>query len=73
MHFSIVSYAGLVFLSFASALIARDSPEVNEKFGLYAYGDAVGGLSLFYAGGVNCHRLINIEVVHSLTDHQARP
>ncbi|KAJ5596448.1 hypothetical protein N7450_002906 [Penicillium hetheringtonii] len=51
MHFRLVSYAGLGFLSFASALVARDSPEVNEKFGLYAYGDAVGGLSLFYAGG----------------------
>ncbi|KAJ5141155.1 uncharacterized protein N7443_010874 [Penicillium atrosanguineum] len=33
----------------ASALISRSAPAANEKFGLYAYGENLGGLSLFYA------------------------
>ena len=58
MHSSLISYAALGFLSFASALVARDAPQVNQKFGLYAYGDAIGGLPLFYAGGVKyCRQL----------------
>lgn len=35
----------------ASAFAPRSAPEVNEKFGLYAYGESVGGLSVFYADG----------------------
>jgi hypothetical protein len=42
---------GLLGSASAGALAARDAPEVNEAFGLYAYGDSVSGLSLFYAGG----------------------
>lgn len=36
---------------FASAFVSRSAPAANEKFGLYAYGENVGGLSLFYANG----------------------
>lgn len=35
----------------ASAFAPRSAPEVNEKFVLYAYGESVGGLSIFYADG----------------------
>lgn len=31
--------------------VARRAPSSGEKFGLYAYGESVGGLSLFYADG----------------------
>ncbi|KAJ5869655.1 hypothetical protein N7455_004596 [Penicillium solitum] len=31
--------------------VARRAPSTGEQFGLYAYGEAVGGLSLFYADG----------------------
>jgi hypothetical protein len=31
--------------------VPRAAPGVDESFGLYAYGDSVGGLSLFYADG----------------------
>ncbi|KAJ5670732.1 uncharacterized protein N7477_006095 [Penicillium maclennaniae] len=36
----------------ASAFVSRSTPAANEKFGLYAYGENVGGLSLFYANGL---------------------
>lgn len=51
MFLPLIPYAILGLLGPVSALIARDAPEANEKFGLYAYGDSIGGLSLFYAGG----------------------
>lgn len=31
--------------------VARRAPDTGEQFGLYAYGESVGGLSLFYADG----------------------
>ncbi|KAJ5413086.1 hypothetical protein N7465_005391 [Penicillium sp. CMV-2018d] len=31
--------------------VARRAPGTGEQFGLYAYGESVGGLSLFYADG----------------------
>lgn len=46
-----ISVAALGLLGSASALATRDAPDVNEEFGLYAYGDSIGGLSLFYAEG----------------------
>ncbi|CAI7597103.1 unnamed protein product [Penicillium glandicola] len=36
---------------YASGVVSRSAPAVGEEFGLYAYGESVGGLSLFYADG----------------------
>lgn len=71
MFFSLASFAALGLLGSASALVTRDAPGANEKFGLYAYGDAIGGLSLFYAGGANLLTLKKIECI--LRVIQARP
>jgi hypothetical protein len=46
-----VSGAMLCLLASASSFVPRAAPGVDESFGLYAYGDSVGGLSLFYADG----------------------
>ena len=35
----------------ASDFASRSTPGVGEEFGLYAYGDSIGGLSLFYGDG----------------------
>jgi hypothetical protein len=53
MFISSISFAALSLLGSASALATRDAPDVNEEFGLYAYGASIGGLSLFYAEGTN--------------------
>ncbi|KAJ5388160.1 hypothetical protein N7509_010701 [Penicillium cosmopolitanum] len=49
MFISSITLAALGLIGSASALATRDAPDVNEEFGLYAYGDSIGGLSLFYA------------------------
>ncbi|KAJ5804532.1 uncharacterized protein N7518_000835 [Penicillium psychrosexuale] len=36
---------------YASDFASRSTPGVGEEFGLYAYGDSIGGLSLFYGDG----------------------
>ncbi|KAJ5167972.1 uncharacterized protein N7482_003566 [Penicillium canariense] len=41
----------LCLLASAYGFVPRAAPEVDKNFGLYAYGDSVGGLSLFYADG----------------------
>lgn len=51
MFISSITLAALGLIGSASALATRDAPDVNEEFGLYAYGDSIGGLSLFYAEG----------------------
>ncbi|KAJ6139785.1 hypothetical protein N7471_006271 [Penicillium samsonianum] len=37
--------------AYASQVVSRSPPGAGEKFGLYAYGGSVGGLSLFYGDG----------------------
>ncbi|KAJ5492115.1 hypothetical protein LT330_005046 [Penicillium expansum] len=37
--------------AYASAVVPRTPPSAGEKFGLYAYGESFGGLSLFYGDG----------------------
>ena len=37
--------------AYASDFASRSTPGVGEEFGLYAYGDSIGGLSLFYGDG----------------------
>ncbi|KAJ5811147.1 hypothetical protein N7447_010663 [Penicillium robsamsonii] len=34
--------------AYAARIVSRSGPSAGEKFGLYAYGESVGGLSLFY-------------------------
>jgi hypothetical protein len=48
----LVSGAILCLLASASGFVPRAAPGVDESFGLYAYGESVGGLSLFYADGI---------------------
>lgn len=68
---TLISCAVLGLLGPASALVARDAPGTNENFGLYAYGDSIGGLSLFYAGGMKA--LVSIGINCGLIVQQARP
>ncbi|OOQ81989.1 putative cytochrome p450 protein [Penicillium brasilianum] len=41
----------LCLLASASGFVPRAAPGVGESFGLFAYGDSIGGLSIFYADG----------------------
>ncbi|KAJ5674191.1 hypothetical protein N7462_009630 [Penicillium macrosclerotiorum] len=43
------SGALLCLLASASGFVPRSAPDVDESFGLYAYGDTIGGLQIFYA------------------------
>lgn len=62
-YFSTVSYIKMLatailftianFVGSAFALATRDAPDINKSFNLYAYGGSVGGLSLFYADGMD--------------------
>lgn len=45
----------------AFPLVTRDAPDVNEDFNLYAYGESVGGLSLFYASGMYRNHLYTLQ------------
>jgi hypothetical protein len=47
----LVSGVMLCLLASASGFVPRAAPGVGESFGLYAYGESLGGLSLFYADG----------------------
>lgn len=49
----LVSYTMLYLgaSAYASAVVPRTPPSAGEKFGLYAYGESFGGLSLFYGDG----------------------
>ncbi|KAJ5502248.1 hypothetical protein N7463_005122 [Penicillium fimorum] len=37
--------------AYAARIVSRSGPSTGEQFGLYAYGESVGGLSLFYGDG----------------------
>ncbi|KAJ5373333.1 hypothetical protein N7517_005339 [Penicillium concentricum] len=37
--------------AYAARIVSRSDPSAGEQFGLYAYGESVGGLSLFYGDG----------------------
>jgi hypothetical protein len=47
----LISDAMLCLLASASGFVPRAAPGVDEGFGLCAYGESVGGLSLFCADG----------------------
>ncbi|KAH8697450.1 hypothetical protein BGW36DRAFT_427412 [Talaromyces proteolyticus] len=51
MFSGLLSTTVLCLVTSSFALVTRSTPEVGEKFGLYAYGDSLGGVPLFYADG----------------------
>ncbi|QKX58306.1 uncharacterized protein TRUGW13939_05428 [Talaromyces rugulosus] len=54
MFFNILTCLACTLLSLvisSSAFVSRSTPSAGEEFSLYAYGDSVGGLPLFYSDG----------------------
>jgi hypothetical protein len=52
--------AMLCLLASASGFVPRAAPGVDESFGLYAYGDSISGLSIFYADGLTLPTSLNM-------------